>query len=96
MCSKLENTPAKEQEEKIKAMEHDMSDASQAMETGAQDAYQKIESAVVGGYRKIEDGVVGGFNKMTDKIVETLFAREGETAEQARKRLEDNAKKHRS
>ena len=49
--------------------------------------YQKLESGVVEGYKKIEDGVVEGFGKVTDKCVETLFAKEGETADQAKKRL---------
>ena len=51
------------------------------------EGYKKIEDGVVGGYKKIEDGVVEGFNRVTDKFVEKLFAREGETAEDARKRL---------
>ena len=42
---------------------------------------------VVDGYKKIETGVVEGFEKVTDKCVEVLFAREGESAEQARERL---------
>lgn len=65
---------------------------------GAKSAYQKIEDAVVGGYKKIETGVVegykkietgvvDGFGKITDKCVEKLFAKEGETVEEAKKRL---------
>ena len=65
---------------------------------GAKSAYQKIEDAVVGGYKKIENGVVGGyrkietgvvegFAKVTDKCVEKLFAKEGESVEDAKKRL---------
>ena len=51
------------------------------------EGYQKIEDGVVGGYRKIEEGVVDGFTKVTDKFVETLFAKEGESVEDAKKRL---------
>ena len=51
------------------------------------EGYQKIEDGVVGGYKKIEDGVVDGFNKVSDKFVEKLFAKEGETVEDAKKRL---------
>ncbi len=54
------------------------------------DGYKKIENGVVGGYKKIEKGAVDGFNKVTDKCVEKLFAREGETVEEARKRLSGN------
>ena len=65
---------------------------------GAVSGYKKIEQAVVGGYKKIEDGVVGGykkiengavegFNKVVDKCVEKLFAKEGESVEEAKARL---------
>ena len=49
--------------------------------------YKKIEDGVVEGYKKIETGVVEGFGKVTDKCVEKLFAKEGETVEDAKKRL---------
>lgn len=49
--------------------------------------YKKIEEGVVTGYKKIEDGVVDGFNKVTDKCVEVLFAKDGETVEEAKQRL---------
>lgn len=49
--------------------------------------YQKIETGVVSGYKKIETGAVNGFGKVTDRCVAVLFAREGETAREARARL---------
>lgn len=55
--------------------------------------YKKIENGVVGGYKKIETGVVDGFGKVTDKCVEALFAREGETVEEAKARLRGDEKK---
>ena len=51
------------------------------------EGYKRIEDGVVGGYKKIEEGAVEGFTKMTDKFVEKLFARDGETVEDAKKRL---------
>lgn len=51
------------------------------------EGYKKIEDGVVDGYKKIEKGAVDGFTKVTDKCVETLFAKEGETVEEAKKRL---------
>ena len=51
------------------------------------DGFKKIEDGVVGGYKKIETGVVDGFDKVSDKFVETLFAKEGESVEDAKKRL---------
>ena len=49
--------------------------------------YKKIEDGVVDGYKKIEKGAVEGFGKVTDKCVEKLFAKEGESVEEAKKRL---------
>ena len=49
--------------------------------------YKKIEDGVVGGYRKIETGAVEGFGKVVDKCVDVLFAKEGETVEEAKARL---------
>ena len=54
---------------------------------GVVEGYKKIENGVVEGYQKIEDGVVEGFNKFSDKCVEKLFAKEGESVEDAKKRL---------
>lgn len=51
------------------------------------EGYKKIENGVVEGYQKIEQGAVDGFNKVTDKCVEKLFAKEGESVEDAKKRL---------
>jgi len=56
------------------------------------EGYKKIEDSVVSGYQKIEDGVVGGFNKVTDKIVEKVFAKEGESVEEAKARLNGEEK----
>ena len=53
------------------------------------EGYKKIEQCVVTGYKKVETGVVDGFNKVSDKCVETLFAKEGESVEDAKKRLSD-------
>ena len=49
--------------------------------------YKKIEDGVVGGYKKMETGIVEGFEKVTDKCVEVLFAKDGESVEDAKTRL---------
>ena len=51
------------------------------------DGYKKIETGVVDGYKKIEEGTVEGFKKISDKAVEILFAKEGESVEEAKERL---------
>lgn len=57
------------------------------LEKGVVDGYKKIEDGVVSGYKKLENGVVEGFGKVVDKCVEVLFAREGESVEDAKARL---------
>ena len=54
---------------------------------GVVEGYKKIEDGVVTGYKKIENGTVKGFNKLVDKCVEALFAKEGESVEDAKARL---------
>lgn len=49
--------------------------------------YKAIESGVVGGYKKIEEGVVGAYKKVEDKFVDKFLTHEGESVEDAKKRL---------
>ena len=51
------------------------------------EGYKKIEDGVVEGYKKIEEGVVSGFTKMTDKFVDQFLTNEGESVEDAKKRM---------
>lgn len=62
-------------------------EANEKIAEGVVKGYRKIESGVVEGYKKIETGAVEGFGKVVDACVEKLFAREGETVEEAKKRL---------
>lgn len=57
------------------------------IENGVVEGYKKIENGVVDGYKKIENGVVEGWEKVSDKCVEVLFAKDGESVEDAKKRL---------
>lgn len=61
--------------------------ANEKIAEGVVDGYKKLENGVVSGYKKLEDGVVGGFTKMTDKFVDQFLTREGESIEDAKKRL---------
>ena len=67
-------------------------EANEKIAGGVVKGYKKIETGVVEGYKKIETGVVEGFGKVTDKCVEVLFAREGESVEDAKKRLSGEGK----
>ena len=48
---------------------------------------KKISDSVTEGYKKIEDGVVKGYTKIEDKFVDMYLTRDGETVEEAKKRL---------
>lgn len=50
---------------------------------------KKVEEAVVGGYKKIEEGAVNSFAKIADAFTNQFLTREGESVEDARKRLAD-------
>ena len=49
--------------------------------------YKKIEEGVVGGYKRIESGVTGAFKKVEDGFVDKFLTHEGESVEDAEKRL---------
>ena len=57
------------------------------IEDGVVGGYKKIEDTVVSGYKKIETGAVKGFGKVVDKCVEVMFAKDGESVEEAKARL---------
>lgn len=61
--------------------------ANEKIAEGVVGGYKKIEEGVVGGYKKIEEGAVGSFNKVADKFVDNFLTREGESVEEAKKRL---------
>lgn len=52
--------------------------------------YKKLENGVVSAYKKIENGAVNGFEKFSDQCVDALFAKEGESVVEAKKRLSGN------
>lgn len=49
--------------------------------------YKKIEDGVVGSYKKIENGAVTGFGKIVDSFVDNFLTKDGESVEDAKKRL---------
>lgn len=73
-----------------------LADINEKIEKTVVEGYKKIEEGVVGGYKKIEEGAVEGFQKVSDKFVEKLFAKEGETVEEAKTRLAAPLKKEES
>lgn len=69
----------------IKAMEHDMSDASVRIDPVA--AYKAVEEGVVKAYKAVEKSAVNAYQKVEDTMVDKLFRKEGETVEEAKERL---------
>lgn len=65
-----------------------LAEMNKKIEEGVVSGYKKIEEGVVSGYKKIENGAVEGFGKITDKFVDQFLTREGESVEDAKKRLQ--------
>lgn len=61
--------------------------ANEKIAEAVMDGYKKIEEGAVGGYKKIEAGAVKGFGKIVDGFVDQYLTREGESVEEAKKRL---------
>lgn len=57
-------------------------------------ANAKIADAVVGGYQKIEGAVVGSYKKIEDSFVDRYLTRDGESVEDAKKRLAEQHTSH--
>lgn len=64
-----------------------LNEVNEKIADGVVKGYKKIEEGVVEGYKKIETGAVEGFGKVVDKCVGALFAKKGESVEDAKKRL---------
>ncbi|WP_195984823.1 hypothetical protein [Clostridium sp. D33t1_170424_F3] len=50
-------------------------------------ANEKIAEKVVGAFEKIEESVVSGYVKIEDAFVDRCLTKDGETVEEAKKRL---------
>lgn len=48
---------------------------------------EKIAGCVTEGFKKMSDGVVSGYKKIEDKFVSEFLTKDGETVEDAKKRL---------
>lgn len=63
--------------------------ANEKISKSVTDGFKKISDAVVEGYEKIENSVVEGYTRIEDKFVERYLAKDGETADEAKKRLKE-------
>ena len=53
---------------------------------------EKIAGKVVGTFEKIEGAVVGGYTKIEDAFVDRYLTKDGETVEEAKRRLRNEHK----
>ena len=56
-------------------------------------ADEKIADKVVNTYKKIENTVTGTYTKIEDKFIDQYLTKDGETIEDAKKRLKEEANK---
>ena len=63
--------------------------ANKKIEEKVTGAYKAIENGVVETYKKVENGVVGANKKVEDKFVDSFLTNDGETVEDAKKRLSE-------
>ena len=88
ICLKTGKSIVNEKERFIMGMDKSkLVSANEKIADAVASGYKKIEEGVVGGYKKIEDGVTGAFKKVEDGFVGQFLTHEGETAEDAEKRL---------
>lgn len=69
--------------------------ANQKVANVVVESYKKIENSVVSvveSYKKIENSVTNGYTKIEDKFVEEYLTHDGETVEEAKKRLKEESK----
>ena len=79
----------------VKGKNNTIFDLNDKIANAVTKGYKKVEESVVKGYKAVEKGAVDGFNKVSDKCIEKIFAKEGESVEDAKKRLsrEDSTEK---
>ena len=61
--------------------------ANEKIAGGVTTGFKKISDGVVDGYKNIENAVVEGYTKIEDKFLDAFLTKDGETVEEAKKRL---------
>ena len=59
---------------------------------GVTSGFKKIEDTVTGSYKKTENRVVSGYTKIEDAFVDKYLTHDGESVEDAKKRLKNTIK----
>ena len=63
--------------------------ANEKIAEGVTTGFKKMSDGVVEGFNKMSDGVVKGYTKIEDKFVSEFLTKDGETVEDAKKRLKE-------
>ena len=66
---------------------------NEKVENAVSGAYKKLEGGVTSAYKKLENGVTGAYTSIEDKFVGSFLTKDGETVEEAKKRLSDTQTK---
>ena len=66
-----------------------LAEVNEKIADGVTTGFKKISDGIVEGYKKIEEGVVEGYTKIEDKFVDAFLTKDGETVEEAKKRLKE-------
>lgn len=64
-------------------------EANEKIAKNVTEGFKKMSDGVVSGYKKIEDGVVNTYTKIEDIFVSEFLTKDGETVEDAKKRLKE-------
>lgn len=64
-------------------------EANEKIAKSVTEGFKKMSDGVVSGYKKIEDGVVNTYTKIEDIFVSEFLTKDGETVEDAKKRLKE-------
>ncbi|MBQ6894975.1 MAG: hypothetical protein IJN40_05740 [Clostridia bacterium] len=65
---------------------------SEKIAEGVTEEFEKISDGVTGGFEKISNSVVKGYTKIEDKFVDMYLTEDGESIEDAKKRLKNTHK----
>lgn len=64
-------------------------ETNKKIEEAVAGTYKKIENGVVGAYKRVENNAVGAYKSIEDKLADEFLRKDGETIEEAKKRLHD-------
>ena len=83
----MNNIPEEDMRNVSRAASNKAGEVYETVKDAVVSGYKAIENAVTGGYKAIENGVVSGYRKIENAFVGRFLTKEGESVEDAKKRL---------